>query len=202
MLCTIGARASEEAAGLFAEDKYQRLPLPARPQRRDGRGHRGVLAPAHPRRARLRRRGRAHPGRPLPPAVSRRSLLVGLPGLPDLSDNAKVVELLGGDRIGVTVSEGFQLHPEQTTDAIVCSHPRGQVLRGLSRGSRSSRTPTPVRVNGRADVMHLVTLNRNVQPHHVCICSRKRARFLREPRPVCGDAPNPGRASRVPAQRD
>jgi 5-methyltetrahydrofolate--homocysteine methyltransferase len=41
-------------------------------------------------------------------------------------DNAKVVELLGGDRIGVTVSEGFQLHPEQTTDAIICHHPEAK----------------------------------------------------------------------------
>jgi 5-methyltetrahydrofolate--homocysteine methyltransferase len=36
------------------------------------------------------------------------------------------VELLGGDRIGVTVSEGFQLFPEQTTDAIVCHHPEAK----------------------------------------------------------------------------
>ena len=47
----------------------------------------------------------------------------GYPACPDLSDNAKVVALLDAGRIGVTVSEGFQLHPEQTTDAIVCHHP-------------------------------------------------------------------------------
>jgi 5-methyltetrahydrofolate--homocysteine methyltransferase len=47
----------------------------------------------------------------------------GYPACPDLEDNAKVVELLAGDRIGVTVSEGFQLYPEQTTLAIVCHHP-------------------------------------------------------------------------------
>ena len=50
----------------------------------------------------------------------------GYPACPDLTDNAKVVELLGGDRIGVTVSEGFQLHPEQTTDAIICHHPEAK----------------------------------------------------------------------------
>ena len=50
----------------------------------------------------------------------------GYPACPDLTDNAKVVELLGGDRIGVTVSEGFQLNPEQTTDAIICSHPEAK----------------------------------------------------------------------------
>ena len=50
----------------------------------------------------------------------------GYPACPDLEDNAKVVDLLGGDRIGVEVSEGFQLHPEQTTDAIICHHPRAK----------------------------------------------------------------------------
>ncbi len=47
----------------------------------------------------------------------------GYPACPDLTDNAKVAELLQSGRIGVTVSEGFQLHPEQTTDAIICHHP-------------------------------------------------------------------------------
>jgi 5-methyltetrahydrofolate--homocysteine methyltransferase len=50
----------------------------------------------------------------------------GYPACPDLEDNAKVVELLGGDRIGVEVSDGFQMHPEQTTDAIICHHPRAK----------------------------------------------------------------------------
>ena len=50
----------------------------------------------------------------------------GYPACPDLTDNAAVAELLGAGRIGVSVSEGFQLHPEQTTDAIVCHHPRAK----------------------------------------------------------------------------
>jgi 5-methyltetrahydrofolate--homocysteine methyltransferase len=50
----------------------------------------------------------------------------GYPACPDLEDNAKVVELLGGARIGVTVSDGFQMHPEQTTDAIICHHPQSK----------------------------------------------------------------------------
>ena len=50
----------------------------------------------------------------------------GYPACPDLEDNAKVVELLGADRIGVEVSEGFQLHPEQTTTAIICHHPQAK----------------------------------------------------------------------------
>jgi 5-methyltetrahydrofolate--homocysteine methyltransferase len=47
----------------------------------------------------------------------------GYPACPDLEDNAKVVELLAAERIGISVSEGFQLYPEQTTLAIVCHHP-------------------------------------------------------------------------------
>ncbi len=50
----------------------------------------------------------------------------GYPACPDLEDNAKVVDLLGADRIGVEVSEGFQLHPEQSTTAIICHHPQAK----------------------------------------------------------------------------
>jgi 5-methyltetrahydrofolate--homocysteine methyltransferase len=50
----------------------------------------------------------------------------GYPACPDLEDNAKVTELLDVARIGVTLSEGFQLHPEQTTSAIICHHPRAK----------------------------------------------------------------------------
>lgn len=50
----------------------------------------------------------------------------GYPACPDLEDNAKVVEILNAEKIDVTVSEGFQLHPEQTTLAIVCHHPKAK----------------------------------------------------------------------------
>ncbi|HEY1634958.1 MAG TPA: methionine synthase [Acidimicrobiales bacterium] len=50
----------------------------------------------------------------------------GYPACPNLEDNAKVAELLAVERIGVELSEGFQLHPEQTTSGIVCHHPRAK----------------------------------------------------------------------------
>ncbi len=50
----------------------------------------------------------------------------GYPACPDLEDNAKVVDLLSADRIGVELSEGFQLQPEQTTTAIICHHPQAK----------------------------------------------------------------------------
>ncbi len=126
MLCTIGARASEEAARLFAEDKYQdylflhglsveMAEATAEYWHRRIREELGFAAEDGPTLAGLFRQ-QYRGGR----------YSWGYPACPDLSDNAKVVELLGGDRIGVTVSEGFQLHPEQTTDAIVCSHPEAK----------------------------------------------------------------------------
>lgn len=50
----------------------------------------------------------------------------GYPACPDVEDNEKVANLLGAGRIGVEVSEGFQLHPEQTTSAIICHHPQAK----------------------------------------------------------------------------
>jgi 5-methyltetrahydrofolate--homocysteine methyltransferase len=47
----------------------------------------------------------------------------GYGACPDLEDRAKLVELLEPERIGVKLSEEFQLHPEQSTDALVLHHP-------------------------------------------------------------------------------
>ncbi len=46
----------------------------------------------------------------------------GYPACPNLEDRAKLVRLVEADRIGVTLSEEFQLHPEQSTDALVVHH--------------------------------------------------------------------------------
>jgi len=47
----------------------------------------------------------------------------GYAACPDLEDRAKVAALLEPSRIGVELSEEFQLHPEQSTDAFVVHHP-------------------------------------------------------------------------------
>lgn len=47
----------------------------------------------------------------------------GYPACPELEDRAKVVDLLGAGRIGVKLTEEFQLVPEQATDAIIVHHP-------------------------------------------------------------------------------
>ncbi|HEY0935189.1 MAG TPA: methionine synthase [Trebonia sp.] len=48
---------------------------------------------------------------------------IGYPACPDLADRAKIARLLEPERIGVELSEEMQLHPEQSTDAIVIHHP-------------------------------------------------------------------------------
>ena len=50
----------------------------------------------------------------------------GYGACPDLEDRAKLVDLLEPERIGVKLSEEFQLHPEQSTDAIVLHHPEAK----------------------------------------------------------------------------
>jgi 5-methyltetrahydrofolate--homocysteine methyltransferase len=47
----------------------------------------------------------------------------GYPACPDLEDRAKIAALLDPARIGVELSEEFQLDPEQSTDALIVHHP-------------------------------------------------------------------------------
>ncbi|MGW2285743.1 methionine synthase [Streptomyces phaeochromogenes] len=51
---------------------------------------------------------------------------LGYGACPDLEDRAKIARLLEPERIGVHLSEEFQLHPEQSTDAIVIHHPEAK----------------------------------------------------------------------------
>jgi len=51
---------------------------------------------------------------------------IGYPACPDLADRAKIARLLAPERIGVQLSEEMQLHPEQSTDAIVVHHPEAK----------------------------------------------------------------------------
>jgi len=51
---------------------------------------------------------------------------LGYGACPNLEDRAKIVALLRPERVGVTLSEEFQLVPEQSTDAIVVHHPEAK----------------------------------------------------------------------------
>jgi 5-methyltetrahydrofolate--homocysteine methyltransferase len=50
----------------------------------------------------------------------------GYPACPDLEDHRVVVAILPAAAIGVTLTEGFQLVPEQSTAAIVMHHPQAR----------------------------------------------------------------------------
>jgi 5-methyltetrahydrofolate--homocysteine methyltransferase len=126
MLCTMGPRVSVETARLFAANEYQEYLF------LHGLGVEMAEALAEYWHHRIREElGFAGEDGPTLTGLFRQQyrggrFSWGYPACPELADNARVVELLEGDRIGVEVSEEFQLHPEQTTDAIICHHPQAK----------------------------------------------------------------------------
>jgi 5-methyltetrahydrofolate--homocysteine methyltransferase len=126
MVVTMGSRVSERAAELFAENRYQEYLF------LHGLGVEMAEALAEYWHHRIRQElGFADEDGPTLTGLFRQQYRGGryswgYPACPNLNDNATVVELLEAGRIGVEVSEGFQLHPEQTTDAIICHHPQAK----------------------------------------------------------------------------
>jgi 5-methyltetrahydrofolate--homocysteine methyltransferase len=125
-LVTMGSAISVEAARLFAEDRYtEYLHL-------HGLGVEMAEALAEYWHLRIRQEwGFDDQDGPTLTGLFRQQYRggrysFGYPACPSLEDNATVVELLDGGKIGVEVSEGFQLHPEQTTLALICHHPQAK----------------------------------------------------------------------------
>ncbi|WP_304505042.1 vitamin B12 dependent-methionine synthase activation domain-containing protein, partial [Acidomonas methanolica] len=50
----------------------------------------------------------------------------GYPACPRLEDQEPILRLLGSERIGVSLSDGYQLHPEQSTSALVILNPHAK----------------------------------------------------------------------------
>ncbi|MBS1785180.1 MAG: methionine synthase [Acidobacteria bacterium] len=50
----------------------------------------------------------------------------GYPACPDLEGNATILDLLDGARIGVSLTESFQMDPEFSTSALVAAHPQAR----------------------------------------------------------------------------
>jgi 5-methyltetrahydrofolate--homocysteine methyltransferase len=50
----------------------------------------------------------------------------GYPACPELEDRVKLIQLLKPENIGVVLSEELQLHPEQSTDAMILHHPEAK----------------------------------------------------------------------------
>lgn len=55
----------------------------------------------------------------------------GYPACPDLEQQVAICHLLDAKRIGVSLSEEFQLHPEQSTSAIVVHHPEAKYFNAV-----------------------------------------------------------------------
>ncbi|HEX8181509.1 MAG TPA: methionine synthase [Pyrinomonadaceae bacterium] len=121
-LVTVGRRASEYAHELFAADKYadylyfhglsvEAAEALAELWHKRVRAELGIAERDAPELPKLFQQG--YQG-------SRFSF--GYPACPNLEDQTKLFELLDPARIGVTLSEEFQLEPEQSTSAIIVHH--------------------------------------------------------------------------------
>lgn len=55
----------------------------------------------------------------------------GYPACPDIEQQVQLCELLEPERIGVELSEEFQLHPEQSTSAIIVHHPEAKYFNAV-----------------------------------------------------------------------
>ncbi|SIT00488.1 methionine synthase [Insolitispirillum peregrinum] len=53
----------------------------------------------------------------------------GYPACPNLADQSKLLDLLGADRLGIVMSDEDQLHPEQSTSALVLLHPQAKYFK-------------------------------------------------------------------------
>ncbi len=123
---TVGQRASEVARAWFAADRYQDY------VRLHGLGVELAEALAEYVHARIR----AELGFGHDDARDMRELLkqgyrgsrysFGYPACPNLADQAKLLELLGAERVGIELGEEDQLWPEQSTSAIVLHHPQAR----------------------------------------------------------------------------
>jgi 5-methyltetrahydrofolate--homocysteine methyltransferase len=126
MLVTVGPRASEVTRQLFEEHNYtdylylhglsveaaEALAELWHKRMREELGIAGDDSPDLTRLFRQEYRG------------SRYSF--GYPACPNLEDQAGLCELLQPERIGVKLSDEFQLEPEQSTSAIIVHHPEAK----------------------------------------------------------------------------
>ena len=125
-LATVGPKASEFAAELFASNEYREY------LHFHGFGVESVEALAEL----WHKRVRDELGIGAQDATDVRKLFAqgyqgsrysfGYPACPDLEQQAGIVALLQPGRIGAELSETFQWHPEQTTSAIVVHHPEAR----------------------------------------------------------------------------
>ena len=123
---TMGSRASDVAREWFAQDKYQdylylhglsveMTEALAEYMHKRIRSELGFAAEDAPEMDRVLKQ--SYRG-------SRYSF--GYPACPRIEDQTALLSLLGADRIGVSLTESFELEPEQSTSAIVTLHPQAK----------------------------------------------------------------------------
>ncbi|HEX4531703.1 MAG TPA: vitamin B12 dependent-methionine synthase activation domain-containing protein, partial [Acidimicrobiia bacterium] len=123
---TVGERASERERELFAADRYQEYLLT------HGLSVEMTEALAELWHRRIREEwGFANEDGPTLAGLFRQQYRGsryswGYPACPDLDDQAKLDDLLELHRIGVKLTEEFQLEPEQSTSAIIVPHPEAK----------------------------------------------------------------------------
>jgi 5-methyltetrahydrofolate--homocysteine methyltransferase len=123
---TVGERASERERELFAADKYQEYLLT------HGLSVEMTEALAELWHHRIREEwGFVNEDGPSLAGLFRQQYRGsryswGYPACPDLDDQAKLDDLLELHRIGVKLTEEFQLEPEQSTSAIIVPHPEAK----------------------------------------------------------------------------
>ncbi len=125
-IVTIGQRASDVAREWFAQDRYKDyLYL-------HGLGVELAEALAEYVHKRIRaelgfgREDAREPDKLLQQGYRGSRYSFGYPACPNLEDQDQILGLLDAGRIGVELSDGFQLHPEQSTSAIVLHHPQAR----------------------------------------------------------------------------
>ena len=123
---TMGPRVAERAAELFAEDRYtDYLYL-------HGLGVEMAEAMAEYFHQRIRAElGIAAGDADTPEELFRQGYQgsrysFGYAACPNLEDRKQLFDLLDPGRIGLELSEEFQLHPEQSTDALIVHHPEAK----------------------------------------------------------------------------
>jgi 5-methyltetrahydrofolate--homocysteine methyltransferase len=125
-LVTMGKRAGEHSAKLFAADNY-----------RDYLYFHGLSVESAEALAELwHKRMRGELGIAGKDAADVKRLFsqgyqgsrysFGYPACPNLEDQTKLMDLLDGERIGVRLTDEFALDPEQSTNAIVVHHPEAR----------------------------------------------------------------------------
>ena len=127
-IVTMGAKATEEAQRLFAENRYEDYLYT------HGLGVEMAEALAEYWHLRVREEwGFADEDPDTTAGLFRQRYRGGryswgYPACPDLEDNAKVADLLGADQLGIAVGEdtSWQYQPEQTTSALICHHPQAK----------------------------------------------------------------------------